>query len=80
MALKVHRIKYNHGDGRAGTMCGIELRAFDGVYNRKTVNPLRRVPEQFDLSVKIGEREEITCAKCLTSGPDRPSSKLRKYR
>lgn len=65
MKSKVHRLKYNHGDGRAGTRCGIELRDFGNGFRSQSHDPLRRVPHQFDRVVDISETHDgTTCKRC----------------
>jgi hypothetical protein len=62
MSETIHRLRYDHGDGRAGTLCGIELVSKDGVYtslraSRKTL-----------IAKDPGEE---TCGRCRISGPNR---------
>lgn len=66
MTAKTHRIKYDHGDGRCGTRCGIELRKINDAYYAQSRDPLRRVTLQWDRPISIrAEGTTPTCARCL---------------
>jgi len=69
--MKSHRIKYDHGDGRCGTLCGIEMRNDSGKHLAMSHDPLRRVPKQWDREITIAEAGQETCRRCQVSGPNR---------
>lgn len=75
---KLHRLKYDHDDGRAGTKCGIELRRHDGRYRAMSFNPLRRVQNNWDRPICIAADDcEPTCSRCAYVRWDQRCRKIR---
>jgi hypothetical protein len=74
--VKTHSLAYDHGDGRAGTRCGIELRKHDnGDYRGKTNRPLSRVNPTWDNPVKVVAFGTEDCGRCLKAKAHQPLRK-----